>query len=262
MLDIRLAFGEGFATAFSSMIRDNQFYVDTSSTQQASSGVVSDVEVGGFRSNPGWYSEASVYSILYDLYDATNDTGDTLTLGFTPIYNALIGSEKNTSAFTSIFSFITAIKTENPGNDTAIDAITSNESIAPITDIYGTGRSNRTQNSTPLYTSLSVGGGSVSITPNYTATAISASSRLGSYNFITFTISSAGTYTITASSGSGTNLDFYAYLEGSKSIAITSSTTGATISGTATLSVGTYRMQIVDNNLVSGQIFTVTLTKN
>jgi len=64
--------------------------------------------------NPGWYSEASVYRILYDLYDDHDDGADRLSLGFAPMHKVLIDAQKNTNAFTSIFSFITALKAQNP----------------------------------------------------------------------------------------------------------------------------------------------------
>ena len=258
MLDIRVAFGEGFGNAIGCIINDTAFYLDSSGTRQASTGVFMNLEAGGSTTNAGWYSERSISNILYDIYDSSNDTGDTLSLGFTPIYNLLIGAERNTATFTSLFTFITALKAENPGNDAAIDAIVANEGIASISNVYGTGRSNRTANANPLYVTLNVGA-SVSIVPNYTATSTTVNNRLGSYNFISFTIPTAGTYTITASGTSGTNLDFYAYKAGSTSSSITSTSTGTSISGTATLSAGIYRMYIVDTNLVTGATFTVTL---
>lgn len=256
MLDIRLAFGEGFGNGMSSIFRDDPLYYDTMGNHQASGwsmNVESDIDT-----NKGWFSENSIQRILYDVYDSHNDAGDRLSLGFAPIHKLLTGKEKNTPAFTSIFSFIKGLKDENPSDSEAIDDITSNENIAPITDIYGTGRTNRVENANPLYATLSVGS-SVTITPNYTATSGSVSSRLGYYNFIKFTIPSNGNYTITAQSGASTDLDFYAYKAGSKEIAITSTDTGSSITGTAPLTAGDYRMEILDSNLVAGQTFTVTL---
>ena len=256
MLDIRLAFGEGFGNGMSSIFRDDPLYYDTMSSQQ-SSGWSMNIE-SGTGSNKGWFSEGSIQRILYDIYDSQDDAGDRLSLGFAPIHNLLIGKEKNTPAFTSIFSFIKGLKDEHPADADAIDSITSNENIAPITDIYGTGRTNRVENANPLYTTLSVGS-SVTVRPNYTATSGSVGSRLGIYNFLKFTIPSNGSYTITAQSGSSTNLDFYAYKAGSKEVAITSTDTGTSITGTAPLTAGDYRMKIFDNNLVAGQTFTITL---
>ena len=186
ILDIRLAFGEGFGTAIGCMINGSPLYQDSSGISQHTTGVFANLENGGSRRNPGWYSEASIYSILYDIYDNHDDAGDTLSLGFAPMHRVLIGAQKNTNAFTSIFSFITALKAENPGYEAEIDAITANESIAAITDIYGTGRTNRVlENANPLYAELPVGG-SVDIVTNYSASATYATSALGIFNFVKF----------------------------------------------------------------------------
>ena len=260
MLDMRVAFGEGFATAFGCMLIDNNLYIDTQGRQQKYAGV-SDVEDSSSpKNNPGWYSEASIYRILYDIYDSNDDTADTLSLGFAPIHNVLINGEKNTEAFTSIFSFITELKNANPGNDTEIDTITSNESIANITDIYGTGRTNRTENANPLYTHLAVGG-SASISPDYSATSTSELNKLGVYNFVEFTISSRGNYTISATSdNSGSNLIFEVYPAGSNSIVLSSSGSGSSVSGSANLSAGKYRMAITDVNTKANATFTLSLS--
>jgi len=89
--------------------------------------------------NPGWFSEASIQRIIYDLWDSTNESAnnDTLTLGFTPIHQVLTGAEKTTPAFTSLFTFIKALKDANPSDSTAIDSIVANENITTIDDIYG-----------------------------------------------------------------------------------------------------------------------------
>ena len=258
MLDIRVAFGEGFGTAMGCIIIGSPLYQDSAGSQQGTTGVFANLENGGSRTHAGWYSEQSIYDILYDIYDSNDDTGDTLSLGFTPIHNLLIGTEKNTGAFTSIFSFIAGLKAENPTESSKIDTIVANENIATITDIYGTGRTNRNVNANPLYTALSVGS-TVTISPDYSATSTSLSNRLGTYNFINFTIPSDGTYTITASSGTSTNLKFNVYKAGSKTTSLTSSSIGSNISGQTSLSAGTYRMELIDYSFLSGQTFTITL---
>ncbi len=109
-----------------------------------------------------------------------------------------------------------------------------------------------------MYVDLSVGE-TIFISPNYKAKSTSSFNKLGAFNFIKFTIPVTGTYTITASSRVGTNLDFYAYLGLNKNPAIMSSTTGHSISGQATLSAGNYRMVINDSNLVENRTFTIRL---
>jgi len=135
ILDMRVAFGEGFGNAFSSMVLNNPNYIDTSGSQQAF-GFSINMEDNDC-SDAGWHSECSVQSALYDIYDADNEGADRLTLGFTPIYDVLVGPQKVTPALTSIFSFANAFKIANSVNANALDSILSIQNIDTVTDIYG-----------------------------------------------------------------------------------------------------------------------------
>jgi len=133
ILDVRVAFGEGFGNAFSAMVLDDAMYIDVTGLSQ-SEGFFIDVENNNCI-NPGWYSECSVHSILYDLYDTNDDGTDTLALGFSPIYAVLTTNQKVTPAFTSIFSFIQSLKTIYLPS--GIDQITGAQNIDPVLDMYG-----------------------------------------------------------------------------------------------------------------------------
>jgi len=133
--DIRVAFGEGFGNAYSAIASEDTIYRDTSGASQAS-GFKFDLDDNDCT-NAGWYSECSVQSILYDLFDASNDGSDTVNLGFEPIYNILIDEQKDTPALTSIFSFIKELKDERIAESDLIDALVSGQNIDEITDIYG-----------------------------------------------------------------------------------------------------------------------------
>jgi len=156
-LDIRVAFGEGFGNAMSAIATDNPIYFDTSGFNQ-SSGWFMDIE-SSYQENPGWFSEASIQRILYDLYDENNEGSDQVHLGFTPIYNAMVGKERNTKAFTSLFTFIDALKNENSSNNAAIDQVVASERINTIYDAYGNYRSNSANGvfTKPVYRTLQVG---------------------------------------------------------------------------------------------------------
>ncbi|MCK4441472.1 MAG: hypothetical protein KAU90_05660, partial [Sulfurovaceae bacterium] len=134
-LDIRVAFGEGWGNAWSAIATDDPIYYDTKGIKQ-SDGFSMNIE-NQTPNNPSWYSEASIQRILYDLYDSHNDGADTLSLGFKPIYDVLVGPQKTTPAFTSIFSFITYLKKQNPSATAKIDDILASENIGSIQNIYG-----------------------------------------------------------------------------------------------------------------------------
>lgn len=142
-LDIRVAFGEGFANAMSAIATDNPIYFDTSGYNQ-SVGWYMNIESAP-QENPGWFSEASIQRILYDLYDDNghqHSDGDNANLGFKPIFKAMTDKERHTKAFTSIFSFIDALKSENSSQASQIDQVVSSERINTINDPYGNYRSN------------------------------------------------------------------------------------------------------------------------
>ena len=204
-LDIRVAFGEGWGNAFSAMALSDPVYFDTFGVDQSDGFNFSmETEV---KNNPGWYSEGSIQRILYDLYDSSNDGDDLLNLGFTPIHQVFTGAQKNTPAFTSVFTFIHALKDENPTDASAIERIVSGESIAEITDIYGNGRTNLSSE-TPLYVDLSIGT-AMTFCPSYT---YGSYNKLGNRKNIRFNVDTAATYTITvekSNSAGSTDPDFY-----------------------------------------------------
>ncbi len=138
ILDIRVAFSEGFGNAFSAMVTGDSQYKDS---QGLSSGFTIDVESNNCGASQGWFNECSVQSVLYDLFDAAPDGTDNLELGFAPMYTVMTSSMPNTDAVTSLFSFITPYKALNPGSAASIDTLLlTDHAIASITDDEGTGR--------------------------------------------------------------------------------------------------------------------------
>lgn len=145
-LDIRLAFGEGFGNAYSGIASGDSVYRDASGASQAT-GFSFDVSSSNCQ-KPGWYSECSVQSLLYDFNSQ---------ISFLAIYNVMTGEQKNTSAVTSIFSFVKALKDNNSASVSIINSLVGGQDIDIITDIYGD--SERTNNpgdtnQLPVHTSL------------------------------------------------------------------------------------------------------------
>jgi PKD repeat protein len=111
-LDPRVAFSEGFANAFAAMVLDDPIYRDSFGVAQGSD-FGFDME-NGTSSVPGWYSESSIHLVVWDLYDAANEPGDNVTLGFGPIHDVLRTELRDGVPLGSLFSFITALK-QRPG---------------------------------------------------------------------------------------------------------------------------------------------------
>jgi len=163
-LDMRLAFGEGFATALSGIGLNNPTYCDTFGAAQGN-GFGFDIEIDRFGVE-GWFNELSIINLIYDLWDTDIDGADTGSLGFGPIYDVMTGPQAATPAFTSIFSFATELKAQNPGQAAFVDAILGDHNItAAGIDIYGSTETNdgdRPSNPTPedvlpIYTDVLIG---------------------------------------------------------------------------------------------------------
>ncbi len=253
-LDIRVAFGEGWGNAFSAISLNNPVYFDSMDNSQNngwSMNMESDTE-----SPQGWYSESSIQNIIYDLWDAHDDVNDNLTLGFAPIHHVFTGAQKTTPAFTSIFSFITALKNENSGSSDAIDDIVLDETIDSITDIYG---SENSALSEYPYHDLIVGN---TIQVN-TSNTDGVYNKLSNRQYVKFHISTAGSYTITIeknSSPSDTDPDFRLY-QASPFIykGKGESTVVNKEEQTFSLGTGDYLLDISDYNNINDVTFNVTV---
>jgi len=143
LLDIRLAFGEGFANAYAAIGSGEAVYRDSLGSLQAS-GFSFDID-NGVCTNSGWYSECSVHNLLYDF---------NTELGFAPLYSVLTNEQRTTPALTSIFSFVTPLKINNAASAGVIDTLLGGQSIDAITDIYGDSELNNNPGTTdqlPIY---------------------------------------------------------------------------------------------------------------
>ncbi|HEY8521812.1 MAG TPA: hypothetical protein VIN61_17205 [Gammaproteobacteria bacterium] len=212
-LDLRVAFGEGWGNALSAMVTGDPVYRDAGGVGQAQ-GFAFDIERGRprFTRDVGWYSEESVQEILYDLFDAEQDTDvDTLPLGFGPVYTVLVGHQRETSALTSIFSFISGLKAAlaTAAERDAVDRIVDAHNIEPVVDDYGTGEDNAgtppnpggsNEDVLPVYRKIEVGGPAVRVcsTNEFESSRTGAVNKLGSRQFLRFRAQRDGRHTFTA----------------------------------------------------------------
>ncbi len=103
LLDMRVTFGEGWGNALAGMVRDDPIYADTQGIRQSEASVVADLDTIPADETRGWFNEASVQHVLYQMYKAPS-------IGFGAIYEAMVGPQKDTPAFTSLFSFATYLR--------------------------------------------------------------------------------------------------------------------------------------------------------
>ncbi len=162
LLDMRVAFGEGFATALSGMALNNPIYCDTLWGGGGNlTGFEIDIEseLGG---TAGWFNEISVMKLVYDLWDTGNDGADDSSIGFGPIYTVMTGAQAVTPAFTSIFSFATDLKQSlNAQDNTFVNALLTEQNIVSNIDIHGMAETNDGSGTPddvlPVYTDLTFG---------------------------------------------------------------------------------------------------------
>ena len=248
-MDMRVAMSEGFSNAFSAMMLDDPDYRDASGSLQ-SSGFSSDVS-RKVHSVRGWYSEASVQSILYNFY--TSGVGKTMR-DFSDIFNVMTSSGySQSSALTSIYVFADELRNLLPSQTTNLNNLLSEQNIA-LADIFGVGESNSGgyAGSLPVYKIIQ---------PDNTPINVCSTNRFGAYNklataqFFVVNIASAGTYEFSAQEAdeSGdSDPDLYLYSNGFlRAIA-----EGAEIDQerlSRFLSAGTYVLELVDARVMTDE---------
>lgn len=210
-LDMRVALSEGFANAFSAMMLDDPGYRDTSGAQQAT-GFVDDISRKSHYIR-GWYSEASVQSILYNFYTSNNGK---IPREFADIFNVMVSpGYSQSSSLTSIYSFADELRKLMREQVVNFNNLLLEQNIG-ITDAFGAGETNSGSyaGSLPVYKSLPL---------NNLPVNVCSTNRFGSYNklgvtqFFLINIIASGNYGITAieSSESGdSDPDLYLYSNG------------------------------------------------
>lgn len=212
-LDARVAFGEGFGYAFAAMVlgdpnaRDS--FVD-GTTRRSSGFNIEDNPPAPLDPTGCWCSESSVWSILYDIFDSSSDGDDALSLGFAPIWNVLISAQRTTPAFTTIFSFITALKAAQPAEAAAINTLVAAQSIDTAgMDAFATGESHFPSNvpqvaALPLYTTVTIGGGPVVLRNVNDA---GRHNKLGNRRYVRFNVPSTRNVTISVATSNTSDND-------------------------------------------------------
>jgi len=199
-LDPRVAFGEAWGNTFSSIVLDDPIYRD-SGQPGTFSGFSFNLE-NNTHTNEGWFNEGAIQSVLYDVFDSNNESGDTISAGLGPFYTAFTSTQYiNTSVFTSIFVFADILEDSASVPSAALRSMMSTQSITG-TGINGAGETNAggIASALPIYKALTVGGPAVQICSVDDA---GTSNKLGVHSFLTFSLPTTGARTLTMTRTSG-----------------------------------------------------------
>jgi hypothetical protein len=251
LLDLRVAFGEGWGNAFGAMALNDPVYRDSYAgiTRDHGFNLETGEDTGGAT---GWYSEGSVGKFLWDVFDGTNESGDNVALGFTPIFNAMTNQEVSTPALTSIYSFANALRTNNASASGDI------RNLLLLENINGTGEfgANETNSGndigfTSVYTDITPG---VIVSGICSTNGSRAGNKLGNRRFLRYVKASSGLVNIQATgaasgavagSGAAVDPDIEVYLRGTIVASGRSEVSGQETISQQLLAAGTYVIEVV-----------------
>jgi hypothetical protein len=250
-LDLRVAFGEGWGNAFGAMSLNDPRYRDSGDGISSDFGFNLEADSG----NDGWFSEASVGEILWDIFDTTAEAGDDVTLGFAPIYAVMTNEQVATDAFTSIFSFSSALRANNSTQSPAVGSLLQQEDISGSGE-FGTGEDNDGGDPSfvDVYQTI-VPGQPVIVCSTTAASGNVDGNKLGNRQFLQFNKGTAGAVTITANGvGSGTvagsapavDPDILVFREGALVLFGESTVVGQETIANQPLAAGTYVLELYD----------------
>ncbi|MGB5510493.1 MAG: hypothetical protein WBM87_02175 [Woeseiaceae bacterium] len=208
-LDLRLAFGEGFAHALAAIALAEPQYCDTGAVPSGhgSFGFNMETNNSGLQ---GWFNELSVATFIYDLWDTGSDGGaDDRSIGFKPIYDTMKGPQKETPAFTTLFSFAAELRAMPALSDTDrafVDAQLNRENVdTPVVDIWGGGQTttppdarNSGRDLTPIYTEIPTDGSIANVCINNDYVVDGVVNKLSDWRYLRFELPTAGRWRITA----------------------------------------------------------------
>jgi hypothetical protein len=240
-LDMTLSYGEGWGYAFASMARNNPQNPDSSGLAQGAGFIIPTGSPPA--SNKGWFSEASVQYIIYNL---------STSQGFSPIWAAFNGPMcDRQDALNTIFSFAAAIRSAgNSVVSTTLNSLLTSQSIfaGAGADQWGNGETNNggNANNLPVHKVLSSAAQPVCFNKDPNGT----ENKLGSNRYFRFTVPVTGVKTITVVSNlaDGHDIDFTVYQNGALiGRAESESTTSEGASGT--IAAGELLVRVTDFNI-------------
>ena len=199
-LDARVAFSEGWSNALSAALLKDEQYRDSSGPSQKF-GFSFNLERQDIR-NPGWFNEASISSVLYDIFDGTLETGDNVSSGLSPLYSIITSQEyKDSAVFATIFSLSDAMRQSINFDNGAVNTLLASQGISGEgPDGNGEQNSGAIRSALPVYKEASLNGASIEVCSVDDAGTFN---KLGNREFIFLNLESETNLTLSALKSSG-----------------------------------------------------------
>lgn len=156
-LDPRLAFSEGWATALSTLLLEDPFYLDSQGSRQSRVGAINvDTQQMG---RAGWFNESSVQSLFYDIGDGLSENNlpddDGVNLGLPALITAYWDTVQNLSPLMSTHPLLFTLKQRHDDQATSLDRLYTGFEVT-ADDIWGSSEVNagHLDHSLPIYEPL------------------------------------------------------------------------------------------------------------
>lgn len=121
LLDIAVAYSEGWGNAFQGFVLGTPLYRDTFGAT-GGTGFFFSVESGSSSFARGFATETSAQEILWDVFDSANDAADSdaLDLGYAAIHAVMRSDIRTSEALTSLFVMADGLEQDFPAQSAAI----------------------------------------------------------------------------------------------------------------------------------------------
>lgn len=261
LLDMRVAYGEGAATALASIVLNDAQYCDTFWFGGSLRGSGSNAENENSGPNPGWFNETSAVKLIYDLWDSNNDGVDVQSIGFAPIYDVIFKKMPAASPLGSLLTFASLIKQQPNVDATFINSLFLQENIAVAgINQWGDNIANPvsgSQDIVPLYTRIDRGETRRLCSNRQFDFAFADGNKLSEFRFLRFELSAPTAVEIVASAVSpfppgGADPDLALYLNGTITAVGYSGQDNRESLMSGQLQAGTYVVDITEDQYYSG----------
>jgi len=204
LLDQRLAFSEGWGNAWSGIALARRNYTDSVGPGQGR-GVDMDLSAGA-AAPQGWFREASVQSILWNL---------NRRFGFAGIHAAMSGGLRTTPTVTTIHAFAAAYAAATPGAQADLASLLVGQGISgALNDPWATQETNTqgVPGMPPIYLPVTAPG---TVPGCVTVTSVNGQdNKLGSFAYLRVAVPTARVYQISVTGPGGSDPDIYVYAGG------------------------------------------------